>query len=289
MYNIRAKGPTMAGVPKSAIHAFFVRLLRPALRAMLRHGVNFRELSELLKSSCVAVATDEFGIDARPTNVSRVATLTDMTRRDVRRVRPRLDEEAQEMLGRMNSATRVLSGWYQDAEFLDDAGNPSPLPESGPLPSCTELATRYAGDIPVTTLSKELKNAGAMEIADDGRLTARTRYDLPGRTQPATAATTTRSGSVLADAGDTVDDNLRRRPEDATGFERRGTKLRISADTVGEFRDFIEPEGQASLEVVDAWLSDHDVAEVELDRHELIRLWLGAYRIEDEVRRGVPT
>ena len=128
---------------------------------MLRHGVSFHDLNSLCKKIYVAVATDEFGVDGRPTNVSRVAILTGMTRRDVRKIRLSLDDREQEVLGRMNSATRVLSGWYQDADFLDDAGNPLPLPESGPNPSFSELAKRFAGDIPVTTLLKELRNAGA--------------------------------------------------------------------------------------------------------------------------------
>ncbi|MFQ6005199.1 MAG: DUF6502 family protein, partial [Woeseia sp.] len=65
----------MAQVPTSAIYAFFSRLLRPVARILLRHGVSFRELKELCKKTYIAVATDEFGVDGRPTNVSRVAML----------------------------------------------------------------------------------------------------------------------------------------------------------------------------------------------------------------------
>jgi len=277
----------MAEIPTSAINAFFTRLLKPIARILLRNGVSFRELNELCKKTYIAVARDEFGVNGRPTNVSRIAMLTGMTRRDVRKVRMSLDDEEQVVLGRMNNATRLLSGWYQDADFTDDAGNPLPLPEFGPTPSFSELARRYAGDIPVTTLLKELKTAGAIENPTDDLLVARTRYYMPGRTTPATAETLLRSGSVLEDIGDTVDFNLGRHPEDDARFERRATNLRIGTENVNEFREFIEKEGQNFLEKVDSWLSDHEVPEAELDQHKTIRLGLGAYWIQDPVTEGV--
>lgn len=276
----------MAQLPTSAIYAFFSRLLRPVARILLRHGVSFRELSELCKKTYIAVATNEFGVDGRPTNVSRVAMLTGMTRRDVRKVRLSLDDEDQEVLGRMNSATRLLSGWYQDADFTDDAGGPLRLPESGPGPSFAELARRYAGDIPVTTLLKELKNAGAIDSPEDGLLAAKTRFYMPGHTTPATTETLMRSGSVLEDMGNTVDYNLWRRPEEVSRFERRATNALIAADSVSDFREFINREGQAFLERVDSWLSDHEVANSESNHHETIRLGLGAYWIQGPVTNG---
>ncbi len=276
----------MAEIPTSAINSFFTRLMKPIARILLRSGVSFRELNELCKKTYIAVATDEFGVDGRPTNVSRVAMLTGMTRRDVRKVRLSLDDEELEVLGRMNSATRLLSGWYQDVDFIDNAGNPLPLPESGPIPSFSELVKRYAGDIPVTTLLKELKNAAAIESPAGGLLVAKTRYYMPGRTTPATEETLLRSGSVLEDIGNTVDFNLRRRPEEETRFERRATNLRIGAEKVSEFRQFIEKESEAFLEKVDTWLSDHEVPEAELNQHKTVKLGLGAYWIQGPVTVG---
>ncbi|MFQ6006574.1 MAG: DUF6502 family protein, partial [Woeseia sp.] len=209
-----------------------------------------------------------------------------MTRRDVRKVRLSLDDEEQEVLGRMNSATRLLSGWYRDADFTDDAGSPLPLPESGLDRSFAELARRYAGDIPVTTMLKELKNAGAIDSTADGHLAAQTRYYMPGRTTPATTETLMRSGSVLEDMGNTVDYNLRRRPEEVSRFERRATNSLIPADCVSDFRDFINREGQAFLEKVDSWLSDHEISTSEPNHHETVRLGLGAYWIQGPVTNG---
>ena len=55
-------------------------LLRPIALLLLKGGVTWREFSELSKSVFVSVATDEFGISGRPTNVSRVSILTGISR-----------------------------------------------------------------------------------------------------------------------------------------------------------------------------------------------------------------
>ncbi|MDZ7642858.1 MAG: DUF6502 family protein [Woeseiaceae bacterium] len=266
---------------KPVITAFFTRLLRPVARVLLRYGVSFRELSELCKKVYVDVATDEFGMDGRPTNVSRVALLTGMTRRDVRKVRVANDEEEQHSISRMNTCARVLSGWFQDSQFCAADGTPLPLPESGASPSFHDLAKRYAGDIPVTATLKELKRAGAVSVAADGTLLAKSRDYMPGERNPAAPEAITRSGSVLEDIGNTVDWNLVRGPNDAPRFERRATNIRVGADSVDEFRDFVNREGQAFLERIDAWLSDHEVSDDKQATVEAVRLGLGIYWIQN--------
>ena len=271
-------------VSPSATEAFFLRLLRPVAKIMLRHGVSYRDLADLCKNVYVAAATDDYGVDGRPANVSRVAMLTGMTRRDVRKVRLRLDQDEQQTLSRMNSATRILSGWYQDPEFVSaNGGEPLPLSESGESPSFAELSRRYAGDIPVSTTLKELKSAGAVTVNEDGKLIAQTRYYMPGSKTPATNETVLRSGSVLEDIGNTVDYNLGRRPPDPGRFEGRATNRNIDPDSVDEFRAFVEKEGQLFLEKVDEWLSDHEVDE---NSSETLRLGIGAYWIEGQALPG---
>ena len=278
---------------KTAVCAFFSRMLTPVARILLRHGVSFREMSELCKRVYVDVATDEYGVDGRPTNVSRVALLTGMTRRDVRKVRLGPDESEQQALGRMNIAARVLSGWYQDPDFCDFQGSPLPLQEAGSFPSFTHLAKRYAVDIPVTTTLKELRQAAAIADNAHGLLVPRTRYYMPGSSNPAAPEAIMRSSSVFEDIGNTIDYNLTRADDDVTRFERRAANINIDADTVPEFRAFVEKEGQAFLERVDSWLSQHEIATNDNSNDEpgtrpTIRLGLGMYWIQDSPDRSKP-
>ncbi len=268
----------MSDGKKSATAALQL-LFRPIARIMLRAGVNWRELADVCKATYVEVATEDFGIRGRPTNISRVAILTGLTRREVSRLRTLLQEADPEMFNRMNYATRVLSGWYQDEEFLDADGRPAPLPPAGGTPSFESLCGKYSGDVAATTMLKELKHVGAIAEDASGALTAKMRYYMPDMMDPVRMLS---SGSVLEDMGYTVAYNLHRSDKEPGRFERRATNTRIPASKVPEFRRFIEREGQAFLEVVDAWLSEHEIDDG--DDNDSIRLGLGAYWIEGRKR-----
>ena len=253
-------------------------LFRPVARILLKAGVNWKELVEVCKATYVEVASEDFGIRGRPTNVSRVAILTGFSRREVRRLRELLAEEQPTAFNRMNQATRLLTGWYNDDDFTDDSGAPRALAQTGSNPSFEMLCSRYSSDVPATTMLKELRHVGAVDARDDGRLVAKTRYYMPVLTDPEQVL---RSGSVLEDAGTTVAYNLHREEDAPTRFERRASNTHIPEDAVPEFRAFIEQEGQAFLERVDAWLAAHE----DRDADNVIRLGLGAYWIENDNKK----
>lgn len=271
----------MESVKSNALAAFRL-LFRPVARILLRDGINWKELAAVAKATYVEAATDSFGIRGRPTNVSRVAILTGLTRREVSRLRDGPGRGAPDTFTRMNRATRVLSGWHQDDDFSDAQGAPLPLPYSGEG-SFETLCTRHAADVPATTMLKELRHVGAVEEQPDGLLVARTRYYMPARMDPEQIL---RSGSVLSDLGNTVEHNLRRDEGEAARFERRASNTRMPARIIPEFREFIEQEGQAFLERVDAWLSKHE--QPEGGDAPVVRLGLGAYWIEDSIIERKP-
>ncbi len=250
-------------------------LFRPVAQILLKAGVNWKELVEVCKATYVEVATQDFGIRGRPTNVSRVAILTGFSRREVRRLRDLVEQKDPAEFGRMNHATRVRSGWFSDADFINEAGEPRRLDVSGSYPSFESLCTRYSGDVPATTMLKELRHVGAVAEQDDGRLLAKTRYYMPVLTDPDQVL---RSGSVLEDVGGTVSYNLHRDDHDPSRFERRATNTQIPASAIPEFRDFVEREGQAFLERVDAWLTEHEDSQAS----NSVRLGLGTYWIEEK-------
>ena len=92
--------------------------LRPIVRFLLRQGILWQDFAELAKETFVEIARAEYGIDGRPTNNSRVAMLTGLSRREVARVRDVLLEtgpQDEERSG--NRMARILTGWYTDPEF----------------------------------------------------------------------------------------------------------------------------------------------------------------------------
>lgn len=249
--------------------------LRPIARWLLRSGLTWKEFADLSREVFVETATAEFGLRGRPTNVSRVALLTGLARRDVRRIQTdACDRRAAAAEESLNHATRVLSGWHLDADFLDPDGRPSILPATGPTPSFEVLLKRYAGDIPTTALVKELRKSGSIEELSDGRYRALRRYYMP---LPMDGRAVERAGSVLADLATTIEHNLSRAEREPARFEGRAQNRSIDPRHLPAFRAFVEREAQGLLERVDDWLANHE-AETSSEAANL-RLGVGVYAI----------
>ena len=270
----------MESIKSAAVGAFRL-LFRPIARILLRAGVTWREISEICKLTYVEVATQEFGIRGRPTNISRVAIMTGFTRREVKRLRNRLEEESVPEFTRMNLATRVLSGWYSDEEFTDTLGEPLRLTVDGDPHSFEALCARYCANVAPSTMLKELKNVGAVVEDSDGKLIAQLRYYMPVHMDPEQMLT---SGSVMEDLGETIAYNLHRASSELARFERRATNTCMPRAVIPEFKQFLDTEGQAFLERVDAWLTQHE----DTNSNENVRLGLGTYWIESASDKGPP-
>lgn len=256
------------------------RLLAPVIRYLLKGGVSWKEFSELSKAVFVEVATEDFGIRGRPTNASRVAILTGLDRREVRRLREDLPDPAQAAPGYMTKASQVLDGWHHDPDYLDAAGAPRPLQfDSGPqAKGFSELVRRYAPALPAVAMLKELRAAGAVEESSAGLLRPLTRSYIP-RQMPEEQVRLW--SSSIRDLASAVGYNFTRPAEAPALFERRAVNLRIEARALPEFRDLLEREGQAFLMRIDDWLSAHEAERGDAER-KVLRLGVGLYQIQDK-------
>jgi hypothetical protein len=261
------------------------RLLRPVVRLLLRSGITWKEFAEVAKTVFVRVATDEFGIRGRPTNLSRVAILTGITRREVARQRQQIEADAPPQPTFLNAAQRLLSGWHQDPDYVDAGGSPLAIPVDGAAPSFADLCNRHGGDLPASALLKELRSVGAVSQDEAGRLVAAARTYIPLQMDPDKIL---RAGDVLYDIGTTVVFDLIAPHGEALRFERRAENDAIDPQSVPAFRAFLEKEGQSFLERIDDWLTRHAVEPGPHTSRKPIRLGVGMYHIqtEAETERG---
>lgn len=272
----------MAIKPQRPIVTACLRWLWPIARWLLKSGVTWKEFAELARGVFIEVAETEFGLRGRPTNVSRIALLTGMTRREVRRYRDEAaaartstDARAEDDL---NHASRVLAGWHLDAEFIDELGRPRVLEAKGEGATFEQLIRRYAGDIPVTALTKELLRSGSIERTASGGYRALRRFYMP-RAMDGHAVE--RAGAVVADLATTVEHNLARDEYEPPRFEGRAQNRHIDPRHLPAFRAFMEREGQAFLERCDEWLSAHEMAP-EADTATALRLGVGVFAIHEK-------
>ena len=267
---------------KKTLRSSCQALLRPIASVVLRCGMTWREFSEISKSVFVSVASDEFGIRGRPTNISRVSILTGISRKEVKKQRDLLAEPWDAVSPKTTDATRLLSGWHQDPDYLDDSGLPLPLPATGMNPSFRSLFERYGGDTPEQTLVKELLGADSIAKDAEGRYLALRRYHMPVKMD---AGRIRFFGTNLFDHGTTLCNNV---AGEATQrlFERFAVDDQVHPDAVDEYRQFLDERGQQFLEEIDDWLAQH---RVDPNESELtpVRLGLGVYAIEGQLPKGI--
>jgi hypothetical protein len=146
--------------------------LRPIARALLRVGIGYRDFSEIAKTAFVDTATKDYGLRGRPTNVSRVAIMTGLTRKEVSRIRHKSTAVDSSDITRSTPISQVLHRWHTDKEFLTSSGRPMPLSFDNGDVSFTTLVKRYGGDIPPGAMRTELKRISAIEFDDQGMLVA---------------------------------------------------------------------------------------------------------------------
>jgi hypothetical protein len=252
------------------------RLLGPIVLLLLKSGVTWREFADLARAKFVQVATNEFGIRGRPTNASRVAILTGIDRREVRKLRTGGSEQPVSAQGFISKPTQVLGGWFHDPDFRSPSGEPRELEVSEGDNSFADLVRRYVPGIPHVAMIKELRAVGALEELPDGRLRALKRNYIP---RELTDNQIRLWGSALEDVGTTLEHNLMRNPSEHPRFERRALSLTVERKALPEFEAFLNAEGQAFLERIDDWLAAHQADTSVDDGPPPLRLGVGVYQI----------
>jgi hypothetical protein len=223
-------------------------VLRPLAKALLRVGVGYREFSEIAKIAFVKTATEEYGLRGRPTNISRVAVMTGLTRKEVKRVRDNTKASEQIVVMKTTPVSQILHRWYTDAEFLTEKGVPNALAFDGDGITFTLLVKKYGGDVPAGAMRTELRRIDGISETGDGKLlpTKRIVYniDLHDRLIGGLAGILHPAALNLAHNLNVDDDSDRWANMAATSkFVResdRGRIMRISSDRMSEFVESID-------------------------------------------------
>lgn len=157
----------------------FQLVLRPVVKILLRYGIGYNEFAETVKTAFVDVGSTEFGIRGRPTNISRVAVMTGLTRKEVRRLRTKIESGEDAVVVKSTPITEILHRWHAEDEFLDSQGRPATLPFSGGRGSFSSLVKQFGGDVPAGAMRTELLRVGSVELNEKGELSVKLRSFWP--------------------------------------------------------------------------------------------------------------
>jgi hypothetical protein len=157
----------------------FLLVMRPIVRILLRYGIGYREFVEVAKTAYVDVASSDFGLRGRPTNISRVAVMTGLTRKEVKRLRDKIESGDSRISVKTTPLADVLHHWHAQEEFTDSSGRPLALPFSGEERSFSSLVKKFGGDIPAGAMRTELARVGAIVESTNGELEVVDRVVVP--------------------------------------------------------------------------------------------------------------
>jgi hypothetical protein len=120
--------------------------MRPLVRLLIRSGVTFPILSDLLRELYVDVAEHDFGLPKKGQTDSRVSLLTGIHRKEVRRLRG-LGATVSDIPQSLSRMSRIVAVWLGDPAYAAPDGKPLPLPRSGPAPSFESLVETVTRDV----------------------------------------------------------------------------------------------------------------------------------------------
>ena len=230
------------------------KLFRPLARVLIRNGISYGTFAEVAKKAYVDIAFEEFQEPGKKQTISRVSVLTGLTRKETKRLHEQQTSDDTGASERYNRAIRVISGWLNDKRFLDVHGETKILPLNGNGSSFATLVKDYSGDIPTQAMLTILKKAGSVMQTDLGIELVNNAY-VPGD-DPVDKLHIL--GTDVAELLATIDHNLTHEPDDLF-FQRKVSNSCVDPDAVLAFRKLSEKKAQALLEMLDAWLSGHEV------------------------------
>lgn len=170
------------GSPSGALVAALRRLLRPLVRLLVHQQVTYPLLKDLLKEIYVDLADQEFALPERPQTTTRVALLTGIHRKDVKRLRES-DPAGADAPTAAPLGAHLVGRWLSEAAYTDAGGHPLPLPrrDAGGGPSFESLVRSVSTDIRPRVVLDEWLRLGAASLDEEDRVVLRAEAFVPGQ------------------------------------------------------------------------------------------------------------
>ena len=174
----------VAGLPEPALAAQAIaNVLQPLARLMIDHGLQLPSMVELLKKALVNEAAAAYGLADKGSSDTRIALLTGVHRKDVKRLRE-TGETAAPPSPMVPVAASVVARWISEPRFLNADQTARPLartPGRGNAgePDFTTLVAEVSRDVGARAVLDELERLGVVELRDDGYVALKSTGFVP--------------------------------------------------------------------------------------------------------------
>lgn len=150
-------------------------VLQPLARLMIDQGLQLAQVSEMLKVVLVQESVARYGLDQREVSDTRVALLTGVHRKDVKRLRAVQHTQSKRAKQVISVPAAVIARWISEPRFLNIDQSPRTLaksPKSGTLgePDFPTLVAEISRDVSARAVLDELLRLGAVELLPQGQV-----------------------------------------------------------------------------------------------------------------------
>ncbi|MCB1686964.1 MAG: hypothetical protein KDI33_00675 [Halioglobus sp.] len=266
---------------QKALSDAILRLLRPLVRVMLKHGMAYGTFAELARRAFVEEGFEHMQRSGKRPTVSGVSALTGLTRKETKALRESAHAGTEKSAERYNRAIRMISGWINDSEFHDENGGPAELAFDGASGSFSSLVKKYSGDIPPVAMLSVLE-ASQTVLLNDGTVALKARAYIPTST-PVDKINIL--GTDVAELISTIGHNLEAEPAQRF-FQRKVSNTAVDAEALGKFRELSSRKSQELLEEYNDWLSSHEANPESTDEGQVGYVAVGIYYTEQLAERS---
>jgi hypothetical protein len=155
----------LAAPDAAELHNALQALLDALAPLLLRARITPAMVTRQLRLAYVRAAAAHARMATGRVNHSQIATLTGLSRLEVRRLLAGGRETRAMPVRQLDRAARVLDGWSRDPAYRSARGRPRALPLRGPAPSFETLVQRYGGDVPPLAVQRELERVRAVRVS----------------------------------------------------------------------------------------------------------------------------
>jgi hypothetical protein len=175
-----------------------------------------------------------------------------LSRKEVVRLTNLQSDEPLETKGPLNRASRVISGWLRDPDFLSEDNEPKVLTLRGGVSSFEELVARYSGDITARAILDELIRVGAVEKLDKQNVRLKHHGYIPDK------SLSEKIDVLSTHAYDLLTTGVHNLTHDKgqLRFQRQVTYHDIPQSIIDEFQKYSHDKSLALLLEFDRWLAE---------------------------------
>lgn len=162
--NQNAYNMTQAALVKAVI-----MLCRPLVRLLIEKGMTFPQFRDLIKELYVDVASKQFSLDDKTPSDSRIFVLTGVHRKDIKRLREKIDQENPVINSSASLSGEIIARWSSMPEYLDNKEKPRQLTKNSMnnIPGFEQLVSSVSKDVRPRVILEEWLRLNIVRLKDD--------------------------------------------------------------------------------------------------------------------------